>query len=150
MHTRGRLGRVVRMRGFVGTIHAHAGQTEDHLWSGVFGGGTIHTHAGQTYSPYESSDSDRNHPYARGADFYESFLVFSAKEPSIRTRGRPGPRCFAHHAPGTIHTHAGQTSCGDSCFHGGWNHPYARGADLLTRYNVRMSAKLYSVACIMQ
>ena len=49
MHTRGRLGRVVRMRGFVGTIHAHAGQTEDHLWSGVFGGGgTIHTHAGQT------------------------------------------------------------------------------------------------------
>ena len=170
MHTRGRLGRVVRMRGFVGTIHAHAGQTEDHLWSGVFGGepsirtrgrlvrhtlycepgGTIHTHAGQTYSPYESSDSDRNHPYSRGADFYESFLVFSAKEPSIRTRGRPGPRCFAHHAPGTIHTHAGQTSCGDSCFHGGWNHPYARGADLLTRYNVRMSAKLYSVACIMQ
>ena len=70
MHTRGRLGRVVRMRGFVGTIHAHAGQTEDHLWSGVFGGGepsirtrgrrillmrvvivigTIHTHAGQTF-----------------------------------------------------------------------------------------------------
>ena len=89
MHTRGRLGRVVRMRGFVGTIHAHAGQTEDHLWSGVFGGG--------------------NHPYARGADSLDIRSTASRVEPSIRTRGRRILLMRVVIVIGTIHTHAGQT-----------------------------------------
>lgn len=72
-------------------------------------GGTIHTHAGQTYSPYESSDSDRNHPYARGADQALDALLTMPLEPSIRTRGRPRAVIPASTVDGTIHTHAGQT-----------------------------------------
>ena len=72
---------------------------------------------------------------------------------------------------GTTHAHAGQTLFRYKDSRAAGNHPCTRGADLsvvadvkvrceppmhtrgrrlLTRYNVRMSAKLYSVACIMQ
>ena len=49
----------------------------------------------------------------------------------MHTRGRQSGSRLVEPAWGTTHAHAGQTH-------------------LLTRYNARMSAKLYSVACIMQ
>ena len=93
------------------------------------------------------------------------------QEPPMHTRGRPWSwPCFLS-VPGTTHAHAGQTVSNPRTHNCVRNHPCTRGADLrfrplstwnmeppmhtrgrhlLTRYNARMSAKLYSVACIMQ
>ena len=133
--------------------------------------GTIHTHAGQTSMGCSCLLWWWNHPCTRGADCPPSREQWHLPEPSIRTRGRRFHSSFTPSFHGTIHTHAGQTLIPRLTGGMRWNHPYARGADhlhsilldshvepsirtrgrrLLTRYNVRMSTKLYSVACIMQ
>ena len=89
----------------------------------------------------------------------------------MHTRGRLYESWKRAYAGGTTHAHAGQTLAVFRELATTGNHPCTRGADqhdfltvdqlaeppmhtrgrrLLTRYNVRMSAKLYSVACIMQ
>ena len=89
----------------------------------------------------------------------------------MHTRGRRFTYVSLNDKDGTTHAHAGQTLVEMVDTPDSRNHPCTRGADperevwvcgcwepsmhtrgrrLLTRYNVRMSAKLYSVACIMQ
>ena len=89
----------------------------------------------------------------------------------MHTRGRLYESWKRAYAGGTTHAHAGQTLAVFRELATTGNHPCTRGADpgcgagdvgeseppmhtrgrhLLTRYNARMSAKLYSVACIMQ
>ena len=130
MHTRGRRGDTMVAAGISGTTHAHAGQTAARL---------------------AIKFSSWNHPCTRGADLGALNIEPRTGEPPMHTRGR-------HEG---VRKGAVQTG----------NHPCTRGADqhdfltvdqlaeppmhtrgrrLLTRYNVRMSAKLYSVACIMQ
>ena len=150
MHTRGRPLAVRRPQGSIGTTHAHAGQTMAYL---------------SVTTPV------RNHPCTRGADDGVSLGDNSGSEPPMHTRGRRILISGSLIGVGTTHAHAGQTIHHRLRQYTARNHPCTRGADqhdfltvdqlaeppmhtrgrrLLTRYNVRMSAKLYSVACIMQ
>ena len=113
----------------------------------------------------------RNHPCTRGADIKALSEGYVFSEPPMHTRGRRSDFDCAVFLAGTTHAHAGQTGYSHCTFCSSGNHPCTRGADaaefwltdldgeppmhtrgrhLLTRYNARMSAKLYSVACIMQ
>ena len=133
--------------------------------------GTTHAHAGQTHHERGLHYRGGNHPCTRGADLGLVPPVCWGMEPPMHTRGRPPRAGTKQPGNGTTHAHAGQTWCGGKIFLHLRNHPCTRGADasearaqnppeeppmhtrgrrLLTRYNVRMSAKLYSVACIMQ
>ena len=129
MHTRGRRTFIFYSLSVVGTTHAHAGQTK-----------------GLT-SP---SVVCRNHPCTRGADDRPALRVCVRLEPPMHTRGRRINLHKKMDGSGTTHAHAGQTEERAPMIVGHGNHPCTRGRRLLTRYNVRMSAKLYSVACIMQ
>ena len=142
------------------------------VWDPLGGGvGTTHAHAGQTSGHYRPRDRYRNHPCTRGADSAIASCTSKRLEPPMHTRGRLVVDVPPVRSSGTTHAHAGQTCRSDTGGYPDWNHPCTRGADwsptmmfrdfqeppmhtrgrrLLTRYNVRMSAKLYSVACIMQ
>ena len=150
MHTRGRQSIRLVSGGLRGTTHAHAGQTDIAL------------------TDYRDA---WNHPCTRGADQQWVRIHPRKREPPMHTRGRRSARVLVSAVNGTTHAHAGQTFTPTAHAYSNENHPCTRGADpagtvveatdreppmhtrgrrLLTRYNVRMSAKLYSVACIMQ
>ena len=137
----------------------------------LIGVGTTHAHAGQTIHHRLRQYTARNHPCTRGADRCFFSTHFLELEPPMHTRGRHHSVRILFLSKGTTHAHAGQTTVDPNNGYQRRNHPCTRGADrtgdaikhiiaeppmhtrgrrLLTRYNVRMSAKLYSVACIMQ
>ena len=150
-------------------MHTRGRQT--HGTINTCGFGTTHAHAGQIGWRSLGSGCHGNHPCTRGADEALEALNLPEQEPPMHTRGRRvnGKDYLAHY--GTTHAHAGQTYKFSVSSRGESNHPCTRGADLrdlvqerkhdeppmhtrgrhlLTRYNAHMSAKLYSVACIMQ
>ena len=130
MHTRGRPCSSGSAFGWLGTTHAHAGQTICLRWGRI---------------------RSRNHPCTRGADQAVTSLQTTTMEPPMHTRGRLRALGDVQLVCGTTHAHAGQTHHLECLRLRVWEPPmHTRGRRLLTRYNARMSAKLYSVACIMQ